>query len=59
MRAAEFAPQSQRVEYPKCECCGARMWLAQTKPDEKPDHDRRTFACMECQSDLVEVVKYR
>jgi len=33
--------------------------LAQTKPDEKPDHDRRTFACMECQSDLVEVVKYR
>jgi len=33
--------------------------VAQIKPDEKPDHDRRTFACMECQSDLVEVVKYR
>jgi len=23
MRAAEFASQSQRVEHPKCECCGA------------------------------------
>jgi hypothetical protein len=59
MRMSEFVPQSQRLEHAKCECCGARMWLARIEPDNKPDHDRRTFECAVCKSERVKVVKYR
>ena len=59
MRMSEFVPQSQRVEHPKCERCGARMWLAHIEPDDKPDHDRRTFLCTVCHAERLDVVKYR
>jgi len=41
-----------------CPQCGGLMSLTLIEPD-KPDHDRRTFECRECQSELVEIVKYR
>ena len=32
------------IEKPKCEKCGAEMWLARIEPNE-PGHDLRTFEC--------------
>lgn len=58
MRTSHFIPPTQTVEHPKCSKCGAQMWLARIEP-EKPDHDRRTFECPECESTQIEVVKYR
>ena len=43
---------------PGCPQCNGLMWLALIEPD-KPDYDRRTFECRECEHTLVEVVKYR
>jgi len=43
---------------PVCPRCGGLMWLALIEPD-KPDHDRRTFECRECENTLVAIVKYR
>lgn len=34
---------------------GAQMWLAHIEPD-KPDHDRRTFECPECENVLIETI---
>lgn len=58
MRASEFIPQNQAIEHPKCAECGAQMWLARIEPD-RPDHDRRTFECPECENVLTEIVKFR
>jgi ribosomal protein S27AE len=58
MRMSEFIPQPQCIEHPKCERCGAGMWLAHIEPDDKPDHDRRTFECPRCQNEQIQVVKY-
>ena len=59
MRASEFIPRKKRViEHPECGACGTPMWLARIEPD-KPDHDRRTFECPRCRSEMTEVVKFR
>jgi hypothetical protein len=46
------------LERPVCPECGAEMWLATIEP-ERPDHDRRTFECPRCQTEKIEVVKYK
>jgi len=58
MRTSEFIPQKQAIEHPKCPECRTQMWLARIEPD-KPDHDRRTFECPECEHVVTEVVKFR
>jgi hypothetical protein len=35
------------------------MYLSEIESDEEPDQDRRKFECIECGTDLVEVVKYK
>jgi hypothetical protein len=34
------------------------MWLSRIEPD-KPNHDKRTFECPQCENVVSEVVKYR
>ena len=59
MRPSEFTPREKPViARPNCTRCGAAMWLARIEPDE-PDHDRRTFECPRCRSEMTEIVKYR
>jgi hypothetical protein len=55
MRASTvFDPTRLIVSLPKC---GAPMWLSRIEPDE-PNHDRRTFQCLQCDQSHTEVVKY-
>jgi hypothetical protein len=35
------------------------MWLVRIEPDRKPDHDKRTFECSECEQSKMLVVGYR
>jgi len=58
MRKSQVVPSNVQNERPTCERCLARMWLARIEP-EKPDYDRRTFECPECEHSMTEVVKYR
>ena len=58
MQPSQFIPHPRQIGFPKCAKCGAPMWLAFIEPD-KPDHDRRTFECPRCQSEQIEVVRYR
>ena len=51
-------PQAPVLDRPLCPTCEAHMWLACIEPD-KPDHDRRTFECWECDYTETVVVKYR
>jgi hypothetical protein len=44
--------------HPKCDRCGASMWLTSIEPDE-PDHDKRVFECPECRNTTTQVVRYR
>jgi hypothetical protein len=39
-----------------CPKCAQFMWLARIEPD-KPDHDRRTFECRDCDYTKTVVVK--
>jgi hypothetical protein len=34
------------------------MWLSRIEPD-KPNHDKRTFECPQCENVVSEVVMYR
>jgi hypothetical protein len=52
-----FGPARLVLDLPKCPNCGAPMWLSCIEPD-KPDHDRRTFECPQCDHSHTEVVKY-
>jgi hypothetical protein len=51
-------PQAPVLDRPLCPKCARLMWLARIEPD-KPDHDRRTFECCECDHTDTVVVKYR
>jgi len=51
-------PIIRLIPQPKCERCGAIMFLTRIEPD-KPDHDKRVFECIECNNEKIEVVKYR
>lgn len=46
------------LQRPGCPRCGAPMWLTMIEPD-RPDHDRRTFECADCEHSEKIVVKYR
>jgi hypothetical protein len=35
------------------------LWPVNFEPDEKPDHERRTFDCPRCEHQMVTVVKVR
>ena len=59
MRKTQIIPQVSTVLRPTCKNCGAQTWLVAIVPDEKADHDIRTFECPRCQDERVEVVKYR
>ena len=58
MRHFELVRPTQKLELPKCSKCGAQMWLARIKPD-KPDHDKRTYECPQCDHVMTGIVKYR
>jgi hypothetical protein len=51
-------PRTPALDRPLCPKCAQLMWLARIEPD-KPDHDRRTFECGECDHIETVVVKYR
>jgi predicted RNA-binding Zn-ribbon protein involved in translation (DUF1610 family) len=57
MQHYESIPLQEGFTHPKCPKCGTRMFLTRIEPD-RPAYDRRTFECIECGSDVVEVVKY-
>ena len=59
MQHYQSDPIQPRLPHPKCPKCGATMYLSEIQDDDEPDHDRRKFECIECGSDLVEVVKYK
>jgi hypothetical protein len=42
-----------------CLKCNMPMWLVHVEPDDKPDHDRRTFECAKCGYKAICVIKYR
>ncbi len=58
MKQSQFVLDAQESERPKCERCGALMWLARIDPDE-PSYERRTFECPECDHSMAWVVKYK
>src|SRR5262245_27378308 len=58
MRASEFIARRRMLLHPKCERCGASMWLTSIEPD-KPDYDKRVFDCPECKNTVTQIVKYR
>jgi DNA-directed RNA polymerase subunit RPC12/RpoP len=51
-------PPLSHFERPSCPRCGTRMMLARIEAD-KPDYDKRTFECPECQHSESLIVKYR
>ena len=53
-----FDPIIPPVERPMCTLCGELMWLTRIEPD-KPDHDRRTFECSECENIETVVVNFK
>ena len=59
MRQSQIIPHPLTISHPCCEICDAQMWLVSIEPDDKPDHDRRTFECPRCQHMTVEVIKYK
>jgi hypothetical protein len=58
VRLHDSIPLKVEIAHPECQKCGTPMWLARIEPD-KPDYDRRTFKCPECDHSLTEVVKYK
>jgi hypothetical protein len=58
MHTSEFVPSRRDLAHVICERCGSIMLLTKIEPD-KPDYDRRTFDCIECNDTVVEIVKYR
>lgn len=59
MPQSGFTPSAPKpIERPPCPLCGAEMFLARIEPD-KPDHDKRTFACTKCAHEAIVVVKYK
>jgi hypothetical protein len=58
MQQSEVIPEQCGLAYPNCPDCGSRMFLAEIEP-YKPDYDYRTFTCLQCRIELVEVVKYK
>lgn len=51
-------PRVPVLDRPLCPKCAQLMWLALIEPD-KPNRDRRTFECWECDYTETIVVKYR
>jgi ribosomal protein S27AE len=49
---------SQVIERPTCPKCGNSMLLARIEPD-KPDHDKRTFECFDCDHSESVVARYK
>ena len=59
VRQSEFGKSSpQIIERPTCPKCENRMMLSRIEPD-KPDHDKRTFECFDCDHSESIVVKYQ
>jgi hypothetical protein len=60
MQPASPLPVNQVVPYrPPCSKCGLPMTLACIKPSAKPDHDERTFECVQCWQQQIEVVRFK
>jgi hypothetical protein len=59
VRKSQIIPHPRIMSRPCCEICDAEMWLVSIEPDDKPDHDRRTFECPRCQHQTIEVIKYK
>jgi predicted RNA-binding Zn-ribbon protein involved in translation (DUF1610 family) len=57
--AADAHLELVAVGRPPCPTCGWHMWPVNFEPDEKPDHERRTFDCPRCEHQIVTVVKVR
>jgi predicted RNA-binding Zn-ribbon protein involved in translation (DUF1610 family) len=57
-----FRPEVSHVveiHRPPCPKCGTLMFIVRIHPDEKPDHDQRTFECPDCKHEEIRIVKYR
>ena len=46
------------INTPLCATCRTAMMIILIEP-EKPDHDRRTYECSQCEHSESVVVKYR
>jgi hypothetical protein len=44
---------------PPCPECDWPMWIASIEPSDKPDHEKRTFECPQCEHQEELVIKYR
>jgi hypothetical protein len=51
--------QPVEINRPPCPMCGTAMFVIYIFPDEKPDHDQRTFGCPDCKHEEVRTVKFR
>lgn len=51
-------PQTEAIVRPLCSKCGAKTWLSRIEPDS-PGHEKRTFECPACDSEISEVAKFR
>jgi predicted RNA-binding Zn-ribbon protein involved in translation (DUF1610 family) len=58
-RLAREAEATQDIHQPPCPNCGTAMFIVSIFPDDKPDHDRRSFECPDCKLALSRVVKFR
>jgi hypothetical protein len=44
---------------PACPKCGVTTALARIEVVDRPDHDLRTFQCVNCSTALTELVRYK
>ena len=60
MQQAEITPTLFGIGRPNCPRCGARMMLARVGTIlGRPDHDARTFECIQCRQELSKVVRFK
>jgi hypothetical protein len=60
MRPGEPSIMNQLQLYrPLCSKCGTLTQLARIEPAPEPDHDLRTFACVECGNADTAIMKFR
>jgi len=46
------------IDRPLCVVCGAQMWLARVEGDD-PTHDKRTFECPVCETQVITLVQFK
>ena len=54
-----YTPPNKWLTRQPCSQCGLPMFLERIEPADEPDHDKRHFACTNCNRTETLVVKYR